>query len=324
MRGADATVRLVAAMAFAFAAAGVAAAGELHLEKRIEMPGIAGRLDHLAYAPDANLLFVAALGADSVQVIDLGTSRPAARLVASRPQGLAYSVALHRVYVANGGAGTVEAYEGSTRVAVARNLPDADNIRLDERSGLLYVGYGSALAALDVRTLAVTRRSALPGHPEAFELSDDRVHVNVPTARTVVVLDRDTGTTAATWTVAPAGANFPMAADAAAHRLFVATRQPPGVLVFDMESGRQVARLQTCADPDDLLRDGKDRIYAVCGDGHVDVIHARAPDVFEVTQRMATADGARTGLLVPALRRLFVAAPARAGRQAAVLVYALD
>lgn len=323
MRGASAIARFVAAMAFASAAAGVAAAGELHLERRIEMPGIAGRLDHLAYAPDANLLFVAALGADSVQVIDLGTWKPAARLGASKPQGVAYSEALHRAYVANGDAGTVEAFEGATRVAVARNLPDADNLRLDERSGLLYVGYGSALAALDVRTLAVTRRSVLPGHPEAFELSGDRVYVNVPTARAVVVLDRDTGATAATWPVAPAGANFPMAADAAAHRLFVATRQPPGVLVFDMESGRQVAQLQTCADADDLLRD-KDRIYAVCGDGHVDVIRARAPDRFEVSQRMATADGARTGLLVPALRRLFVAAPARAGRQAAVLVYELD
>lgn len=324
MRSADAIVRLVAAMAFTLAAASVAAEGELHLERRIEMPGVAGRLDHLAYAPDANLLFVAALGADSVQVIDLAATRPAARLGASKPQGLAYSVALHRVYVANGGAGTVAAYEGSTRVAVARKLPDADNLRLDERSGLLYVGYGSALAALDVRTLAVTRRSALPGHPEAFELSGDRVYVNVPAARAVVVLDRNTGATAATWPIAPAAANFPMAADAAARRLFVATREPPGVLVLDMESGRQVARLQTCADADDLLRDGEDRIHAVCGDGHVDVIHARPPDRFEVSQHVATADGARTGLFVPALRRLFVAAPARQGRQAAILVYGLE
>jgi hypothetical protein len=65
-------------------------------------------------------------------------------------------------------------------------------------------------------------------------------------------------------------------------------------------------------------------VFAICGDGHVDVIRASAPDHYEVSQRVATADGARTGLFVPALRRLFVAAPARGDRQAAVLIYDVE
>ena len=320
-----ATARLVLAMALALVASRAAPApGALRLAARIEVPGVEGRLDHLAYAPDANLLFVAGLGADRVQVIDLGSSRPAHQLRASEPQGLAYSVTLHRVYVANGHAGTVEAFEGSRRVAAARDLPNADNLRLDERAGLLYVGYGRALAALDVRTLAVTRRFALPGHPEAFELSGSRVHVNVPTVGVVVVLDRVAGTTAATWSVAPAAANFPMAADAGARRLFVATRRPAQLLVFAMESGERVAEVPICADADDLLVGGASQLYAICGDGHIDVIRASAPDRYELSQRVASADGARTGLFVPSLRQLFVAAPARRARQAAVLVYDVE
>ncbi|MGZ5178843.1 MAG: YncE family protein [Ramlibacter sp.] len=325
MPAAVTVLRLVLAMVVALSMARAAAApGDLRLVARVEMPGVEGRLDHLAYAPGANRLFVAGLGADSVQVIDLGTSRPASRLQASEPQGLAYSAALRRVYVANGRAGTVEAFEGSTRVAVARDLPDADNLRLDEPSGLLYVGYGRALAALDGRTLAVTRRFPLPGHPEAFELSAGRIHVKVPTARAVVVLDREAGTTVATWSVAPAGANFPMATDASARRVVVATRQPPGLLVFDMETGHRVAELPLCADADDLFLGGGGQLYAVCGDGHIEVIRAGASGRYEVGQRVSTAEGARTGLLVPALRRLFVAAPARGGRRAAVLVYDVE
>lgn len=322
MRVAFAILRLVLAMVGALSmAAATSAPGELRLVARIEMPGVQGRLDHLAYAPGENLLFVAGLGADRVQVIDLATSRATQRLPASEPQGVAYSVALHRVYVANGHAGTVEAFEGSARVAVARDLPDADNLRLDERSRLLYVGYGRALAALDLRTLAVTRRFALPGHPEAFELSAGRVYVNVPTARAVVVLDPEPGTKTVTWSVAPAAANFPMALDVSTHRLFVATRQPAGLLVFDIDGGRRVAELPICADADDLLPGSAGQLYAICGDGHVHVIRASAPDRYEVDQRLATADGARTGLFVPALRRLFVAAPARGNGPAEVLIY---
>lgn len=312
-------------MVFALPAAqGAAAPGELHPVGRIEMPGVSGRLDHLAYAPGAKLLFVAGLGADSVRVIDLATSQPGGQFRASEPQGVAYSVALHRMYVANGEAGTVEAFEGTTRVAVARDLPDADNLRLDERAGLLYAGYGRALAALDVRTLGVTRRYALPGHPEAFELSASRIYVNIPTARAVVVLDREPGTTTRTWSVAPAGGNFPMAVDASARRLFVATRQPAGLLVFDMDGGQRVAELQTCADADDLFLGGEGQVYAICGDGHINVISASAPGRYEVSQRLATAEGARTGLFVPALRRLFVAAPARGGRDAAILIFEVE
>lgn len=305
-------------------AVSAAAPGDLHLVGRIELPGIRGRLDHLAHAGDSSLLFVAGLGADAVQVVDLKASRPAARLAASEPQGLAYAAALHRVYVANGEAGTVEGYEGSKRVAVASGLPDADNLRLDEHSGVLYVGYARALAALDMHSLAVQRQFALPGHPEAFELAAARIYVNVPTVSAIVVVDLKSGRATDTWSIAPAGANFPMAVDSSGRRLFAATRRPAALLVLDTESGRRVADLPLCGDSDDLFLHSTRELYAICGDGHIDVIRAIGPDRWRVDQRIGTVAGARTGLLVPALRRLFVAAPARAGRQAAVLVFDIE
>jgi hypothetical protein len=50
----------------------------------------------------------------------------------------------------------------------------------------------------------------------------------------------------------------------------------------------------------------------------------RGADRYEVDQVIETSPGARTGLWVPDLQRLFVAAPARAGHGAAVLVYTVE
>jgi len=210
-------------------------------------------------------------------------------------------------------------------VATARGLPDADNLRLDDASGRLYVGYGRNLAVLDARSLALLRRYELPGHPEAFSLSPDRIYVNVPTARAVVVLDRDSGKTVSTWSIEPAAGNYPLALDAAAHRLFVATRRPPTLRVLNTDSGQLVSQLAICADADDIFFEpSRQRLYAICGDGHVNVIRASTSGPYEMEQRIETSAGARTGLLVPELGRLFVAAPARSGHAAEVLVFAMD
>ena len=65
-------------------------------------------------------------------------------------------------------------------------------------------------------------------------------------------------------------------------------------------------------------------LYAVCGDGHVAVVSRLEGDPYEVIQRVETSPGARTGLFVPTLKTLFVAAPARGATSAAVLVYRVE
>jgi hypothetical protein len=58
-------------------------------------------------------------------------------------------------------------------------------------------------------------------------------------------------------------------------------------------------------------------MFVICGAGHVDVIPVGAG----AATRMATGSGARTGLFVPELHTLFVAAPARSGPAA---IWVLD
>ncbi|MBK6004739.1 hypothetical protein JJB11_01435 [Ramlibacter ginsenosidimutans] len=321
-----AVARALAAAACWALLQGCAIAGGLHLLGTIALPGTPGRIDHLAYAPDRQLLFIAGLGANTLEVVDVAAGRRIAQVRGMRePQGTAWSTALARAYVANGDAGTVQALEGVTAVATARGLPDADNLRLDDASGRLYVGFGHGIAVLDTRSLAVLRRYELPGHPEAFSLARDRLYVNVPEAGAVIVVDRDSGKTLGTWSVAPAAANYPLALDANGHRLFVATRRPPTIRVLDSVTGQLESQLPICGDADDLFFEPSgQRLYAICGDGHVNVIRVSGSGPYPIEQRVETSQGARTGLLVPELGRLFVAAPARAGREAALLVFAID
>ena len=290
------------------APAGTAAAQALVPASTIELPGIHGRLDHLDLDLERGRLFVAALAAGSVEIVDLQAGMRTARLLhLQQPQGIAYLAG--RLFVAEGSG--VDVFENEKRIDMVGDLDDADNMRPDPATSRLYVGYGRALAELDAQTLRVVRRIALAGHPEAFELATTgpEIYVNVPSARQIVVIDRRSGNRVAHWTLAGATQNFPMALNEAEHRLFVATRRPARLLVFDSASGRRVAELPICGDADDLFFDGKrQQLYAVCGEGLVDVVHARDPDHYAVVNRVRTAPGARTGLFVARLATLFSAA----------------
>jgi DNA-binding beta-propeller fold protein YncE len=298
----------------------------LVLGQTIDLPAVTGRIDHLDIDLEGNRLFVAALATGSLEVIDLRIGKRIGRFwPLSKPQGVAYLPARHRVVVASGGSGRVEAYDGApSAVASVGNLDDADNVRFDARSNRLFVGYGRALAVLEPQTLAVTRRIELPGHPEAFELepSGRRGFVNVPSAGQIVVIDRQSGTIASIWPVSGAAGNFPMALDDSSNRLYVATRRPALLQAYDATTGKRLAEVPICEDPDDLFFDTQRRqLYAVCGQGVVEVVRRREGDRYEVVERLETAPGARTGLFVPRLSTLFVAVPARAGAAAQIRSY---
>jgi len=303
------------------------AAQSLLLERTVQLPDVRGRLDHLAIDIEGDRLFVAALGAGSLEVVDLVEGRRIARIAPlGEPQGVAYLAGPRRLVVASGSSGRVDAYDaiGSASVASVLHVDDADNLRFDAGANQLFLGYGRALTQLDPLTLQAIRQWTLGGHPEAFaiEPSGRYVYVNVPSASQIAVVDRHSDRLAATWPVNGASANFAMAIDPSSRRLFVATRRPALLLAYDTESGKRVSELAICGDTDDLFFDSaRGQLYAVCGEGKVAVIRQRDPDQYEVIEQVTTAPGARTGLFVPDRSTLFVAAPARVGTSAAVRIY---
>jgi hypothetical protein len=126
----------------------------------------------------------------------------------------------------------------------------------------------------------------------------------------------------ARWPVQVASANYPMALDSERHRLFVMTRKPPHLLVFDPESGKLVSTLKAGGDCDDVFYDAvQRRIYASFGEGTLMVYEQQDPDHYQVVATVGTAAGARTSFFSPDLRQLYVAVPHRNRPTAEIHIY---
>jgi YVTN family beta-propeller protein len=320
----------VLATALLCAAGFAQAAGTTTLElvATIPMPGVKGRIDHFAVDLKGHRLFVAALGNNTLEVIDVGTNRHVKSIAGfGEPQGVVYLPDSNQVYVANGTADRVDILDGGSLASLKRldKLADADNLRYDAAARKVVVGFGKgALRIVDAVTGDAAGDISLAGHPESFQLErkGTRVFVNVPTARHVAVADRAKGEVIATWETAGAGGNFPMALDESSRRLFVGARSPAVMLVYDVDSGKVVSKLQIGGDTDDIFYDAaRKRLYVVCGEGRVDIFRQESPDQYALEGSVKTAPRARTGLYVPEEGMLYVAAPAAGTSPARVLAY---
>ncbi len=311
----------------------VSAQGPLALRRTIPLPGVEGRVDHLAVDERGQRLFVAALGNNSLEVVDLHAGKRLQSVTGlAEPQGAAYDPATGRLFVANGGSGALDVFEGNPTLRRVQSVAlggDADNVRLSADGRRVFVGCrAGALAVLDARDGRHVGEIPLPAHPESFQVESAgaRIFVNLPRADQIAVVDREKGAVAASWPLALIGAhaNFPLALDEAGRRLFVGCRAPPRTLIYDTASGQRTASLEIGADADDLFYDAKRRqLYVSCGGGSLEVWAEDSPARFHLAQRVPTAPGARTSLFVPALDLLCVAVPRRGEQGTEIRVYQL-
>src|SRR5690348_2116471 len=151
-------IRCLLAVALVAWLKSIAAAGgpPLELATTIELPGVKGRIDHFAADLAGHRLFVAALGNDTVEVLDTLHNRHAQSVRGfGEPQGVAYLARENRLYVANGSSNRVDILDGRSLAVLHRiaRLEDADNVRYDMQAGTVLVGYGKgALRSIDART----------------------------------------------------------------------------------------------------------------------------------------------------------------------------
>ncbi len=300
----------------------------LRLVQTIELPRVEGRIDHLALNSTGQKLFVAALGNNTVEVVDVEKGSHIRSLPGfQEPQGIAGIPEATLIAVANGqgeGVQTINAndYRADKAISIGK---DADNVRYDAGAKKLYVGYGSgALAAISPDAGTVLGQAKLAGHPESFQLEQTgpRIFVNVPPADHIAVIDRNTMKVIATWPVAGAKSNYPMALNETNHLMFVGCRRPAKVLVFNTTNGKEVGACDTVGDTDDIFYDAaRKRVYVSGGEGAIDVLDASQPPTLTRLTRVDTAAGARTSLFVPQQSRLYLAVPHRGNQKAEIRVY---
>jgi len=306
----------------------VAAVEGIRLRQIIPLPKVEGRIDHLSVDLKRQRLFVAALGNDTLEILNLNTGKVLQSISGfSEPQDVLFIPELNKIYVTNGGSGSCQILDGDAFKSMDRIkfAGDADNLVYAPDTQSIYVGYGNgAMGIVDAISGKHLGDIDLDGHPEGFKLeqSGAKIFVNIPSARQIAVVDRRKRQVIATWPLTGMQGNYPMALDEGHQRLFVGVRQPAKINVYDTESGKVVASLDSVGDVDNIFYDAKrQRIYAIGGEGLIDIFEQKNANQYQRMARISTAAGARTGLFVPELNRLFVAVPHRGRQQAEIRAY---
>jgi DNA-binding beta-propeller fold protein YncE len=304
------------------------AVAPLTLEKKIPLEKVDGRIDHMAADVAGQRLFVAALGNDTVEVVDLKAGKKIQSIPGfAEPQGIVYIPEFDRLFVANGSDGTCRILDGHTfkTIKTVELGDDADNVRYDETAKKVYVGYGAgAIGVLDAKTGTKIADIKLAGHPESFRLENGgaKIFVNVPNARHIAVVNREKASIVETWPLKEAKSNFPLFLDEANHRLFVGCRNPAKVLVYDSRSDRLITSVSIASDTDDLFYDSVNKLlYVSCGEGSVEIIKQKDADDYQRLTTVSTASGARTSLFIPELKMFCLAVPHRWGQETEIRVY---
>jgi len=322
--------------------------------------GVPGRIDHMAYDPATQRLFVAALENGSLEVLDLASGRRAGSVTGlKQPQGLAVVPGLACAALACGGDGTLRIYDARTlkEQRVIQVGDDADNVRYDAGANTVLVSYGNtnagAIAILEAGSWRKLRDIVYPSRPESFRLdpAGNRLYANLPGGVRAVrdggvaATDRSSGKLEVTVTLAGRARNFPMSLDAQHQRLFIATRRPAKLIALDARSLAVLSEADCTDDSDDLFHDPQTGRVLVIGGGFRPDLQAPgtaspaspsglmgALDVFTVgldhrLQRVATvltAVHARTGLFVPERRAIYIAVPQWEGRDPEIREYTVD
>src|SRR5688572_21164064 len=186
----------------------------------IALPNVAGRIDHLAFDAQHQHLFVAALGNDTVEILDTARNAHLKSLPGfHEPQGIAVASDFGAIAVANGDSGTLQLLDADT-FATRWTVDvggDADNVRYDAAAKQLYVAAEGGVYRADPESGKVAKRIPIDGHPESFQLEagGNRVFANLPgvLSSQVVVGDRESGSVVARWSSLGCRSNYPMALD---------------------------------------------------------------------------------------------------------------
>jgi DNA-binding beta-propeller fold protein YncE len=224
----------------------------LLLVQEIPLPNVGGRIDHFTFDAKRKRVIGAALGNNTVEVVDTFSGRDIHSISgAAAPQGVVYVGGLDKLFVANGTDGKLRVYDGdSFKLLNTLDIgEDADNVRYDPAEKRVYVAYGGdeggGIAVVDATSMKrLDDVAQLDAHPESFQIAASRpvIYANIATKARVVLIDRSTHKVT-DWPLKTGKSNYPMALDEADHRIFVVTRRPAQLVVIDSDSGAMAAFL---------------------------------------------------------------------------------
>jgi DNA-binding beta-propeller fold protein YncE len=313
------------------------AQSSVKLIKSVDLVGYTGDFDHFAVDYERNRLLLAAEDHGTVEVFDLKTS---AHLRTVKGFGNPHSI------LARKGVPTLFITDSEKQMSTIRNAdtldkektvtltPGADTAKYDSTSNTLYVVTGGKDVDMKTANLEAVNpdtgdRKALLTFPDnhveamAFVEEDPRLFINLTQTNKLAVVDRRNMKVINVWPVPPAQQNAMVAFDQGQHRLYVVCRQPGMVVVMNSDTGAVVGTQPAPLRADEVQYDATShRLYVPGGEGYMGIYDTGDPDHLKLVEKVPTAPGAKTGILLPSMHRLFLAvSPGESKAMAKVLTY---
>jgi len=310
------------------------------LIQSVDLPGYSGDFDHFAVDFDRNRLLLAAEDHGTLEVFDLKTS---AHLRSIDGFGNPHSILVRK------GSPTVLVTDSEKQGATLRDAdtydkkksvpltPGSDTSKYDAAANVLYVVTGGK--DVDMKTANLEAVNPDTGstlgsitfqdnHVEAMSFvdGDPRLFINLTQTNKIAVIDRKTLKLLATWPVGVAKQNAMVAFDPDQHRLYIVCRDPGTVVVMNSDTGAVVDTQPAPLRSDEVQYDrDQHHLYVPGGEGYMGIYDTSDADHLKLVEKVSTAPGAKTGLLVSSLHRLYLAvSPGDTKATAKVLTYEIE
>ncbi|WP_175979034.1 beta-propeller fold lactonase family protein [Burkholderia sp. BCC1047] len=209
----------------------------------------------VAVSPDGTRAYVLNVVANSVSVVDLATFRTLGKPIAlsggnagnqpfGRPAALALSPDGGRLFVTNGVAGSIDAFDTRTRAPVGTIAnADAFDVAVQPGSGELVARFRDGVATYDANTLKPRQAArycrALTSYHVAFSPDGRLIALSLPQENTALVAERATGMLRAAYRTG----EWPLALafNQDGSRLAVLNANESSVLLFDVRDAGRLA-----------------------------------------------------------------------------------
>lgn len=303
----------------------------------VALPGYSGDFDHFAADFDRNRLLLAAEDHGTIEVFDLKTSAHLRTVTGfGNPHSILVRKGVPTVFITDSTKtnATIRDADTYAKKQTVNLTPGSDTAKYDPARNTLYVVTGGKdvdmktanLEAVNPDTGAKLSSITFPdNHVEAmaFTADDPRLFINLTQTNKLAVVDRKSMKLLATWPVPAAQQNAMVAFDSAQHRLYVVCRSPGMVVVMNSDTGAVVGKQPAPLRADEVQYDSKaHRLYVPGGEGYMGIYDTSDPNHLKLVEKVTTAPGAKTGLLIPEMHRLFLAvSPGESKATAKVLTY---
>jgi DNA-binding beta-propeller fold protein YncE len=309
----------------------------LKLVKTVTLPGYTGDFDHIAADYQRGRLLVAAEDHATLEVFDLKTGNHMRTISGfGAPHSFLVRPTSSNILVTDSGKQMTAVLDANT-YARRGSIPltvGADSSGYDAAANVWYIVTGGK--DVDMKTAEIEAVNPDTGkklgelkfndnHVEAMaiEKHGDRLFINLAQTNKIAVVNRKTLKEIAEWPVPPAKTNAMMALDEGAKRLYVVCRDPGMVVVLDSDTGKVVSTASAPLRADDLMMDlPTHRLYVPGGEGYIGVYDISNPNQVKEIAKVPSAPGAKTGILLPGMKKMVLAAsPGDTGNVAKILTF---